>query len=352
MADKQFNQEDQSRPYRKDWEREEHRSGQGNDWTSQPYRNAGSNSQQGEGQYYGNSDQEKNRNMESREQQYRNDAYTSGFGYGNRMNEDAGKNHVGYGNANFNDQNWNQRQNEGSFFGNADSEDDWARRQRQQQSTGYQDSNYGQQEWNRGNQDTGYNQQWNNSWSGSGNNSGRLNENNRNWDSDRYANSNRSRRDNDWWDRTKDRLSNRFNEEDNRGSRDYTNTHRGKGPANYRRSEDRIREDICDRLTDDDRVDASGISVQIENEVVILSGTVGSREEKRRAEDLVESVSGVRDVENRLRVGGNVLASHDYTGNTDMTGGIGTQSGTTNEIIRDVQNEREGDVASRKRKND
>ena len=33
-----------------------------------------------------------------------------------------------------------------------------------------------------------------------------------------------------------------------------------------------------------------------------LSGTVNSREEKRRAEDLSERVSGVKDVSNNLRV--------------------------------------------------
>ena len=36
---------------------------------------------------------------------------------------------------------------------------------------------------------------------------------------------------------------------------------------------------------------------------VILKGHVDTREAKRRAEDLVESISGVRHVENRLRVG-------------------------------------------------
>jgi hypothetical protein len=96
-------------------------------------------------------------------------------------------------------------------------------------------------------------------------------------------------------------------------------------------------------------VDASNIRVQFDEEnTVILSGTVNSREEKRRAEDLVESISGVRNVENRLRVGAGTgvdrhLASHDYTGATDRTGSIGTESGTTNEIIRNVQTERKTD---------
>jgi osmotically-inducible protein OsmY len=79
--------------------------------------------------------------------------------------------------------------------------------------------------------------------------------------------------------------------------------HRGKGPRNYQRSDDRIREDVCDRLADDDMLDASDIEVNVNGSEVVLSGTVLSREAKRHAEDLVESVSGVRHVENRIRVG-------------------------------------------------
>jgi osmotically-inducible protein OsmY len=157
-----------------------------------------------------------------------------------------------------------------------------------------------------------------------------------------YGRRNQRDDDNNWWERTKDKVSSWFSDDDNDRdrSRDYGGGHRGKGPADYRRSQDRIREDICDRLTDDDRVDASNIRVQIDDDAVILSGTVSSREEKRRAEDLVESISGVRNVENRLRVGGNALSSREYTGNTDDISGIGRESGTTNEIIRNASNER------------
>jgi hypothetical protein len=35
---------------------------------------------------------------------------------------------------------------------------------------------------------------------------------------------------------------------------------------------------------------------------VTLSGSVTSREDKRRTEDLIESISGVKDVNNNLRV--------------------------------------------------
>jgi osmotically-inducible protein OsmY len=86
-----------------------------------------------------------------------------------------------------------------------------------------------------------------------------------------------------------------------RGSGD-PGTHRGRGPKGYRRSDERIREDVCQLLTDDPRIDASDIEVTTENCEVTLSGTVHARDDKRQAEDLAESVSGVRDVHNRLSV--------------------------------------------------
>lgn len=92
---------------------------------------------------------------------------------------------------------------------------------------------------------------------------------------------------------------------DRKGSRNPGMTggsHRGKGPKNYERSQDRMREDVCERLTDDAMIDASNMEVRVENNEVVLSGTVRNREEKRRAEDLAEAVAGVRNVENRLRV--------------------------------------------------
>lgn len=79
--------------------------------------------------------------------------------------------------------------------------------------------------------------------------------------------------------------------------------HKGKGPKGYQRSAERIKEDLSNMLTDDGIVDASDIEVHVENNnEVILSGSVSSREEKYRAEDLAESISGVSNVENRLHV--------------------------------------------------
>jgi len=78
--------------------------------------------------------------------------------------------------------------------------------------------------------------------------------------------------------------------------------YRGHGPSNYTRSDERIRDDVNDRLTDDYRVDARNINVTVDNGEVTLNGTVTSRDQKRRAEDCIEDVSGVKHVQNNLRV--------------------------------------------------
>lgn len=78
--------------------------------------------------------------------------------------------------------------------------------------------------------------------------------------------------------------------------------YRGRGPRGYQRSDARVFEDICDRLTVDPRIDASDIEVDVKGAEVTLRGSVRSREEKRYAEDVVEHVMGVRDVNNHLKV--------------------------------------------------
>lgn len=110
-----------------------------------------------------------------------------------------------------------------------------------------------------------------------------------------------------WWNRTSDEVSSWFGDEDaerrRERDRNQSGRYRGKGPRNYNRSDDRIKEDVNDRLSDDPFVDASEIEVTVSSGEVTLTGTVDHRSSKRRAEDLAESVSGVKNVENRLRVG-------------------------------------------------
>ncbi|HWQ35157.1 MAG TPA: BON domain-containing protein [Blastocatellia bacterium] len=76
----------------------------------------------------------------------------------------------------------------------------------------------------------------------------------------------------------------------------------GRGPRGYQRSDARIYEDICDRLTDHQEVDPSDVEVRINNGEVTLAGTVESRYEKHLIEDIAESVPGVREVYSHLRI--------------------------------------------------
>lgn len=74
------------------------------------------------------------------------------------------------------------------------------------------------------------------------------------------------------------------------------------GPRGYRRSDGRVRDEVCERLTDDHRVDATAIEVRVEDGVVYLQGLVADRGQKRRAERIAERAHGVEDVMNELRI--------------------------------------------------
>ena len=74
----------------------------------------------------------------------------------------------------------------------------------------------------------------------------------------------------------------------------------GKGPKNYRRSDERIREDLNERLMMS-WMDAEEVEVTVKDGEVTLTGSVYTRDEKRAIEDLAEDVLGVKDVHNNLR---------------------------------------------------
>jgi hypothetical protein len=115
-------------------------------------------------------------------------------------------------------------------------------------------------------------------------------------------------------------------------------SHRGRGPAGYNRSDDRIKEDVSDALTDHEDVDASEIEVTVKSGEVTLSGTVEARYMKRLAEDIAERVRGVRDVRNELRVKQDARGSSG-TASTRSTGTSATaSSGTSNSTSAAGQN--------------
>ena len=79
-------------------------------------------------------------------------------------------------------------------------------------------------------------------------------------------------------------------------------SYRGLGPRGYVRSDRRIYEDICDRLTENPFIDASDIAVLVHDRTVALSGSVDSMPALHRAEEIAREVPGVADVRNELTI--------------------------------------------------
>jgi len=108
----------------------------------------------------------------------------------------------------------------------------------------------------------------------------------------------------------------------------------GRGPKGYKRSDERLREDISERLMHSDTIDSSEVTVEVTEGRVTLQGTVPERYMKHAIEDVVDSCHGVQDIDNRIRVErGERSGSSSFTGTgstaTGTSGGSSTMSGTT-----------------------
>ncbi len=96
-----------------------------------------------------------------------------------------------------------------------------------------------------------------------------------------------------------------------------------RGPKGYKRSDDRIREDVCDILSQVEEVDPTEIEVSVSGGEVTLSGSVPERSMKWQAEQIVDNVHGVSDINNQLRV-------KRYESSPSMgTGGMGGMGSST-----------------------
>jgi hypothetical protein len=96
--------------------------------------------------------------------------------------------------------------------------------------------------------------------------------------------------------------------------------HYGKGPKGYLRSDERIKEDLSDRMMAHPDLDASDIDMDVNQGEVTLRGNVDSRQSRRLAEDLCEDCHGVRQVNNQLRVSDRSQSlSGRATGSTEMS---------------------------------
>jgi len=83
-------------------------------------------------------------------------------------------------------------------------------------------------------------------------------------------------------------------------------SYRGRGPRGYRPSDERLREIICERLTDHPRIDASDVEIDVQSGIVHLSGAIPDHAMKQALLELVGQIYGVSGVVDRI----NVLESH------------------------------------------
>lgn len=291
-------------------------SSYGNDYRSREYGNSGS----GYGASYGHGGSS-----------YANQGAGGSSAYGSTgwrpENSDQYRNSYGGNTSNFGgmssyDRNRNYGQGSQSNYG----------------QSSYGQSNYGQSNYGQENYGMGGSSYGSGSYSGSNyGNTYDRGSNRAGYDRD-YD---RRKEDRGFWEKAGDEVSSWFGDDEARrrrerdhrqdsnygtsgyGSSSYGSygQHRGKGPRNYKRSDDRIKEDLNDRLSDDDMLDASDIDVEVNSCEVTLTGTVDSRMAKRRAEDLAESISGVSNVENRLRV-----RTESYAGSTSDNNDSGSES--------------------------
>ena len=76
----------------------------------------------------------------------------------------------------------------------------------------------------------------------------------------------------------------------------------GVPPRGYTRSDERIREEVCELLMRQGYIDPSRITISVKDGEVILEGEVDSRRDKHTLEQMIEGVLAVRDIDNRLRL--------------------------------------------------
>ncbi|MGK3983589.1 BON domain-containing protein [Sorangium sp. So ce136] len=94
----------------------------------------------------------------------------------------------------------------------------------------------------------------------------------------------------------------------------------GAGAEGDERSDEQIREDVCELLGEHDQLDMADIEVEVREAEVRLSGTVDSDALKEMAEEVAGGVSGVKRIVNALRV-------PDTGVGGDVGGRVGTRGG-------------------------
>jgi osmotically-inducible protein OsmY len=77
---------------------------------------------------------------------------------------------------------------------------------------------------------------------------------------------------------------------------------RPRGPKGYKRSDERICEDICEHLMDIGDIDSTDVEVRVDSACVKLQGTVPERWMKFEIENIAATTLGVEDVANDISV--------------------------------------------------
>lgn len=76
----------------------------------------------------------------------------------------------------------------------------------------------------------------------------------------------------------------------------------GRAPKGFKRSDERIKEEICEMIMRDESIDASDVEIEVSSGEVTLTGTVPERKMKHAVEDLIEATLGVSDIHNQIKV--------------------------------------------------
>jgi hyperosmotically inducible periplasmic protein len=74
------------------------------------------------------------------------------------------------------------------------------------------------------------------------------------------------------------------------------------GSTKDTRSDTAITAELKGKITDDDLLNNTDISVDTQNNIVTLSGSVGTAEQRARAEELAKNTTGVLTVNNKLEI--------------------------------------------------
>ena len=76
----------------------------------------------------------------------------------------------------------------------------------------------------------------------------------------------------------------------------------GRGPKNWERTDEKIKNDVCESLYHSPVIDASDIDVHVKDGEVTLKGWVNNRDEKKEAENCIDDILGVSDIFNELHL--------------------------------------------------